>query len=567
MEKSSTDFAATRTQLWHNAWLGDTLQYGIFTPEKISPPRARFDEVALALPSTSIDLSHNRACIAHIAAHKRFGGERFHPGSLKPIQIALVSLVEDARVEQLALRERPGLRHLWEPYFQTIDLQNAALLNLLKRLARALFYIDANSIFDEPERHAWVLKGRKLFVQRKQEWNNAAISREIGRLLGNDLGQMRAQFNWKSYVVEPAYRDDNSGLWLLPKDEKETQTIALSQHFQSETHAAQPLADNTQAHAGYGENMVGQEAEKTEIFALPEWDYVLQRYRNEWVQLREFACASGNAHTIEQFLAHHAAAIKRTGSKLQKIRARRLIKLRRQHDGDDFDLDACIENRIALARGDNINPRIYRTLRPQCSEFALSLLLDASQSTADITSDNRSYFQHAINATAWFGQAIMATGDSFSINAFHSSGRSDVRLFPIKQFSEHWDEAILARLASIEPKLSTRLGSALRHAQTQLQMQNLQALARTQSQRQILFVLSDGEPADIDCFDQRYLREDARRAVHELTQAGISVFCIALARDAETALVEIFGRRRVLACPHIEKLGQQLQRLYAQIAQ
>ena len=32
-------------------------------------------------------------------------------------------------------------------------------------------------------------------------------------LLGNDLGQMRVQFNAKTYVVEPVYRDDGLGLW------------------------------------------------------------------------------------------------------------------------------------------------------------------------------------------------------------------------------------------------------------------------------------------------------------------------------------------------------------------
>ena len=27
------------------------------------------------------------------------------------------------------------------------------------------------------------------------------------------MGQMRVQFNFKTYVVEPAYRDDNQGIW------------------------------------------------------------------------------------------------------------------------------------------------------------------------------------------------------------------------------------------------------------------------------------------------------------------------------------------------------------------
>ena len=37
-------------------------------------------------------------------------------------------------------------------------------------------------------------------------------------LLGNDLGQMRVQFNAKTYVVEPLYRDDGLGLWDFGDD-------------------------------------------------------------------------------------------------------------------------------------------------------------------------------------------------------------------------------------------------------------------------------------------------------------------------------------------------------------
>ena len=43
--------------------------------------------------------------------------------------------------------------------------------------------------------------------------HDPAASRRVGGLLGNDLGQMRVQFNARTHVVEPAYRDDNLGLW------------------------------------------------------------------------------------------------------------------------------------------------------------------------------------------------------------------------------------------------------------------------------------------------------------------------------------------------------------------
>src|SRR5260370_32634433 len=57
-----------------------------------------------------------------------------------------------------------------------------------------------------------------MFEARVPRLEDPAISREIGMLLGNDLGQMRVQFNAKSYVVEPVYRDDGLGLWDFGDD-------------------------------------------------------------------------------------------------------------------------------------------------------------------------------------------------------------------------------------------------------------------------------------------------------------------------------------------------------------
>ena len=45
-----------------------------------------------------------RACVAHATAHVALTRTRFPIGSLKPLQMALIGLVEDARVEALAMR-------------------------------------------------------------------------------------------------------------------------------------------------------------------------------------------------------------------------------------------------------------------------------------------------------------------------------------------------------------------------------------------------------------------------------------------------------------------------------
>jgi len=41
----------------------------------------------------------------------------------------------------------------------------------------------------------------------------------------HDLGQMRVQFNFRTYLVEPVYRDDNLFLWDLGDSQPQRKTI------------------------------------------------------------------------------------------------------------------------------------------------------------------------------------------------------------------------------------------------------------------------------------------------------------------------------------------------------
>ncbi|MEN3382228.1 MAG: nitric oxide reductase NorD protein, partial [Hyphomicrobiales bacterium] len=148
-----------------------------------------------------------KACIAHATAHLALTPARFPVGQLKPLQIVLTGLIEDARVEALALRRFPGLRRVWAPFHVAVPSGPATAPALLARLARALFdpdYADDNG---------FVAKGRALFAAEAARLEDPALSRRVGGLLGNDLGQMRVQFNARTYVVEPVYRDDGLGLW------------------------------------------------------------------------------------------------------------------------------------------------------------------------------------------------------------------------------------------------------------------------------------------------------------------------------------------------------------------
>ena len=92
-------------------------------------------------------------------------------GSLKPVQIALVSLIEDARVEQLAIGRFPGLRRFWLPFHLADASGVVTAPALMARLARAL--LDP-TYFDS---HGWVNKGRDLFFAERVRWTDPAISR------------------------------------------------------------------------------------------------------------------------------------------------------------------------------------------------------------------------------------------------------------------------------------------------------------------------------------------------------------------------------------------------------
>ncbi|MEI7682633.1 MAG: VWA domain-containing protein, partial [Betaproteobacteria bacterium] len=69
---------------------------------------------AIHLPPQS-SWRHHRAAAAHAAAHLVYSPRGFEGHGLGPIARALAGLLEDARVEALALRELPGLARLWRP--------------------------------------------------------------------------------------------------------------------------------------------------------------------------------------------------------------------------------------------------------------------------------------------------------------------------------------------------------------------------------------------------------------------------------------------------------------------
>ena len=526
------------------------------------PRRATFDSGIIRVPETFRGFGGEgakaifRAALTHILAHLQFTPGKFPIGSLKPVQIALVSLIEDARVEQLAMARFPGLRRLWLPFHTASAAGAVTAPALMARLSRAL--IDR----DYADDNGWVRKGREMFFADPARWPDAVMSRTIGSLLGNDLGQMRAQFNAKTYAVEPPYRDDNQGLWDYGDAARsDGDTIYESVRFESESDATPDRDRETEGdQAGNDSANRAKPVEADEevgipVARYPEWDYLIARERIEWTTVVEYDPPEGQAQRIGAILEGYPALVHRITALVRAAKVSRPLRLKRQPEGDRLDLeasiDAAIDRRLALTPSPNVYARLERRFR----DLSVLLLLDASQSTNDVVKGaGKTVLELERDATALLAQAMDGLNDPFAIHAFCSEARENVHYYRIKDFHAPYGVGARCRLAGLTGRFSTRMGAALRHAGHEL--------ARQMSYRRLLLMISDGEPSDIDIADRRYLVEDARRAVLGLRHIGIDVFCVGLDAGGDNYLTRIFGRSNVVQVDRVEKLPEKLSLLY-----
>jgi hypothetical protein len=491
-----------------------------------------------------------RAAAAHAAAHLVHSTQRFPLGKLRPIQVGLVSLVEDARIERLAWRDMPGLRRLWLPFHMARPAPIPNAVSLMARLARAL--IDP----DYQDEDAWVSKGREMFEAETDHLSDPSISRAIGILLGNDLGQMRLQFDARRYLVEPPYRDDNTFLWNYPPD---SSTLEIETAVPGEALAPGSAtgsgSDGAPKDIPPPREAPPEDAPGSRAYHYPEWDYVIGIYRPAWCTLWDQPAEPGDARTIDEILARHEDIVRRVNRLVKIAQVGQTMRLRRQLEGNDLDLDACITAMADLRAGRTPSPYVYQ--RPGCTrrDLAVLWLLDLSRSTNHfVASAGTTILALAREATAVVTEAIDTSGDSFAVHGFDSSGREDIGYYRFKDFDESYTEAPRARLATMTGRRSTRMGTALRHAG--------HLLSRRRAARRLIVLVTDGAPHDIDVHDSWYLALDAKRAVEEQRVAGIATFCVNLDPGADRYVTRIFGAGNYLVLDHLRHLPEKLALAY-----
>jgi len=509
-------------------------------------PRSVLTQSHLLLPAQALSSSEGRCAIAHAAAHLLFSPLGSPAGKLKPMSMAVMSAIEDARAERLFMKRFPGTRQWFLAALRgSVQRDKLSCESLVSRMDLALMddrYNDDNH---------WVNKARQLFeAQADRDLGDYDAFRRIGSLLANDLGQMRVPFRPELYCVPAPYRDDNSCLWIYEDQRAQPKPeIALS------AAASLPLSANDSTRK--------QPADNSELarWSYPEWEHRTEVLRRDWCTVVDRRPAWGlqQPNSASPVLLRGAAP-------LRLIHARRLNRahrLHRQWEGDELDLNAAVDVMVAQRAHLPVDARLFIRVASEQRACSVLVLLDMSESTNDRPNPGSTCLLDVEkSAGLLLARALQGSADRLAIFGFSSNTRFEVNNYRLLEFGQPLDGAVQALVTSAPGRYSTRIGAAIRHA--------TQALICETTASRILLVVTDGAPSDVDIHDTRYLVEDARHAVHTARDAGLVVHGLAVDPHADSApknyVRRIFGWGHYSVVDNASDLPSRLCHLYARLS-
>lgn len=501
-------------------------------------------DTAILLPSNTHegDERHfGNAVVAHAVGHLRYSEPASPVGARVPMMVAMLSLLEDVRVERLMVQEFPGLRRLWGRFYPAAERVREMGLTFDGLVARLSFALHNREYVDP---HHWVEKGRRLIDDMGADFADIARFRDVASVLAGDLGQMRVRFDPQSYRVWPEFRDDNTYLWSF--DDEEAVSAVVEVHGNRAQGVPEAAGGGDQRSEDSGSLYEPQRVE----LMYPEWNYATEVLRNDWVRVLEGPPLVTTDETVVPI-----SLGKRTASALvhyqREIFSRRL---RRQAEGDDLDLDALVNHVATWKSRRDSDSRVFTTPARRVREASVLLLLDLSKSTARVEGNaGRMLLDLEREASILAIETLDSAHTRIAVHGFASNGRSEVRYVRFKDFGQQFEESYRKRLWKVQPAWSTRMGAALRHAGGHIERE----VIRTKT----IILVTDGEPSDIDVFDRRYLIEDARHAVDELAVRGVKIQCINVDPGAHAEVSEIFGWRHCLTLQRGERVLDALPNL------
>lgn len=532
-----------------------------------------YDDIVIEGQEPISGLTLYRAAAAHSAAHVVYTQEPISAENLNNLQMAVISVFEDARIEALAIQDFPGLRPIWAQFHTISATQANTMGDYLNRMARAL--LDPNFEDDHP----LIARARELFAAEQHRLRDNQLSWDCGAVLAHELMSLRIPFQQRTDVLTAPYRDDNRYFWAFEEFDfdksleagydnvqsvrKQVSVMEMINEIDSELTDGNPqevwvLGTELFPYEDHGVSWNEMEGNPpvSAPFHYPEWDYQIQHERPSWATVLEKRAKLGELSLIDDIAARYKREISRMKFLLDAMQPQGVQRIRKLEDGDEVDINAAIRAMVDIRQGRQPDPRIMMRSVRKTRDISVMVLLDLSESTNEkVTGQEFSVLDLTRQACVLLADAIAKIGDPFAIHGFCSDGRHDVEYYRFKDFDETYNELPKAKLAGMTGQLSTRMGAAIRHASHHLKQQR--------STKKLMLVITDGEPADIDVRDPQYLRHDTKKAVEEATRNGIITYCMSLDPRADQYVSRIFGARNFMVVDHVERLPEKLPMLYA----
>ncbi len=325
-----------------------------------------------------------------------------------------------------------------------------------------------------------------------------------------------------------------------------------------------------------------------------EWDFHAQAYLKGWCRLHEQRLKGDDHDFIGTVRHRHGELMQRIKRQFRAIRPEARQRVRRVSDGEELELDGIIDTVIDRRAGHATDERLYMRRDRALRDVAAAFLLDMSASTdipvpdkdapppppvqAPPADEEDSPYLWTVNvgqddpdaapvrrvidvgreSMALMCEALQTLGDRYAIYGFSGYGREHVEFYVAKEFDDRLSARTWAAIGAMEPRKSTRMGPAIRHA--------LAKLERQPTRMKVLVIVSDGFPQDCDYGpdrnDDEYGVQDTARALLEAARAGVETFLVTIDPSGHDYLRRMCADERYMVIDEVADLPEALTKVY-----
>ncbi|MFV1982942.1 MAG: nitric oxide reductase activation protein NorD [Thiohalomonadales bacterium] len=403
-----------------------------------------------------------------------------------------------------------------------------------------------NIIKDEDEVNSPEAGGETHEPEQQRRYQAENVEMPDGNS-GLVLDRFENIFSWAEYIKVDRCTDEDEDLVSAEDSANDLDKLSIARDNKSITKRIRfdldlPSSESDDTPLGEG-------------ILLPEWDYRKGELVKDFCTLQPMI--ADNVHVIElpSRLRYTAKQLHKQFEVLKPSR----IWYRGQQQGSEVDLDAYLDFATEQKRNHNIAERgMYREFRGGIRDMACLLLADLSLSTDSWVNDQSRVIDVIRDSLLLFAEALSASADQFAIYGFSSRYRDCNRFHTLKTFNESHTTVSRGRINAIKPGFYTRMGAAIRHASI--------ILSKQTASQQLLLLLTDGKPNDLDLYDGRYGIEDTRMALIEARRKGLHVFCVTIDEKAGDYLPFMFGTNNYVVIRKPSELPRELPLLYTRLS-